>query len=343
MITLRCFPAASPGELPFALCDHGDAIGQAQTFLYELLLKGMSRATLRAYAYDLLAFYRFLSPARTKIEDLSRDHALDFLRTMRSTNAAPRTINRRITVIRSFLNSRKQELGDSLFAAHNRAFYKGRRNRALLGPSRIKSSRPGALRVKVPSTVKFPLQIDAIRAFIKQLRSLRDRAIVALMLCLGLRSSEIIDLQTHDIDLDASFLRVWGKGDKKRILPISPWIKSAITNYIAFERPNVGHTTCFVTLKGKRRGQYMMPEGLRKIFRHRRNKSQLLKDAHPHRFRHTFCTNLIRQRVPLPIVQRLMGHASIDTTLIYTNLSMEDVAAEYHRAMDELARIDADE
>lgn len=342
MITLRHLPSPSPGELPFLLCDRGETIAPAQAFLHELLLKGMSRATLRAYSYDLLAFYRFLISARIGIDGLSRDRALDFIAAMRNAHTAPRTINRRITVIRSFLNAHEQGLGDRLFAAQRPAFYKGRRNGALLGPSRIKAPSPQTLRVKVPSTIRLPLESDAVRSFIAKLKTWRDRAIVSLMLCSGLRSSEIIDLQTHGIDLAASQILVWGKGAKERILPISPSTRNLLANYLAFERPGIAHTTCFVVLKGKRRGQYMTPEGLRKIFRHRR-KPVSLKDAHPHRFRHTFCTNLIRQRVPLPVVQKLMGHASIDTTLIYINLSMEDVAAEYHRAMNELARIDAGE
>lgn len=262
---------------------------------------------------------------------------------LKKLSAAPRTINRRIATLRSFLNAYKEGLGSAMFASNQQPFYKGQRNRALLGPARIKSSKPGALRVKVPSTLKLPLQTETVRSFINELRSLRDRAIVALMLCVGLRSCEIVDLQTHDIDFDASQIRVFGKGGKERLLPISPWIKSALANYLAFERPSMAHTTCFVVLKGKRRGHYMLPEGLRKIFRHRRAKNASLKDAHPHRFRHTFCTNLIRQKVPLPVVQKLMGHANIDTTLIYINLSLEDVSAEYHRAMDELAKIDANE
>lgn len=342
MITLRRSPVTSPNDLPFALCDRGETIQKAQAFLHELLLKGMSKATLRAYAYDLLVFYRFLSSARVDLARLSRDHALDFIAAMRNANAAPRTINRRITVIRFFLNAHEQGLGDRLFSAQRPAFYKGRRNGALLGPSRVKEPAPTTLRVKVPSVLRLPLESNAVRSFIGKLRSWRDRAIVSLMLCSGLRSSEIIDLQTHDIDLAASQILVWGKGAKERILPVSPSTKNLLADYLAFERPSAGHTTCFVVLKGRRRGQYMTPEGLRKIFRHRR-KLLPLRDAHPHRFRHTFCTNLIRQRVPLPAVQKLMGHASIDTTLIYINLSMEDVAAEYHRAMAELARIDAGE
>ncbi|MDP2933880.1 MAG: tyrosine-type recombinase/integrase [bacterium] len=330
-------------EPPFLLFDEFDLMPEPASFLRQLLLKGLSHSTLRAYAYDLLSFYRFMSAAKVSIAGITRKHAIDYISALRKQNAAPRTINRRITVVRTFLNSLKQNMGNDIFASSSPCFYKGRRNHALIGPSRLRKSGPKLLRVKVPTTLKLPLQTDNVRLFISQLRSLRDKAIVALMLCLGLRSCEIINLQTHDIDLDASQIRVRGKGGKERLLPISPWIKSSITKYLAFERLSVDHTTCFVALKGARRGKPMRPEGLRKIFRHRRNKNSFLKNAHPHRFRHTFCTNLIRQKVPLPVVQKLMGHASIDTTLIYINLSMEDVSQEYHRAMDELARIDNNE
>lgn len=343
MISVQSSHSPYLEDPPFMLCNCNESIPEPETFLTKLLLKGVSPSTLRAYAYDLLSFYRFMEATRISLSTLARKHAIDYITMLRKISAAPRTINRRIAAIRSFLNAYKQNLGNDLFASQSQSFYKGQRNRALIGPSRIRKSGHGVLRVKVPTTLKLPLQTDNVRLFIGQLRSLRDKAIVALMLCLGLRSCEIIDLQTHDIDIDASQIRVRGKGGKERLLPISPWIKSSITNYLAFERPSVGHTACFVVLKGKRHGLRMKPEGLRKIFRHRRTKNAFLKDAHPHRFRHTFCTNLIRQKVPLPVVQKLMGHASIDTTLIYINLSLEDVSSEYHRAMDELARIDANE
>lgn len=320
---------------PFLLFDHGEVIGEVSSFLRQLLLRGMANTTLRAYAYDLLSFYRFIDATNLNAPDLTRQRAMDYILMLKRTNAAPRTINRRITVARSFLNHINPGQGDEVFASPSKPFYKGQRNTALLGPSRIKRNGPVSLKVKVPSILQLPLQNNAVRCFVHKLRSYRDKAIVALMLCCGLRSCEVIDLQIHDIDLAAKQIRVWGKGNKERLIPISSWVASSVEQYMAFERLSVDHSTCFVVLKGHRRGQRMMPEGLRKIFRHRR-KSSLLKNAHAHSFRHTFCTNLIRQKVPLPVVQRLMGHASIDTTLLYINLSLEDVTDEYHRAMDEL-------
>lgn len=339
MISIQCSRKLVADEPPCSIYRYGELIPEPAAFLKQLLIKGSSPSTLRAYAFDLLSFYRFLNSSKLSFADLSQKHALRFISALRDNHAAPRTINRRITVVRSFLNFIRQNMGNEFFASASSGFYKGRRNTALLGPSRLKLPRQAILKVKVPSTLKLPLQTGVVHSFISQLRSYRDRAIVALMLCLGLRSCEIQDLQVPDIDLDNSQIRVWGKGNKERLLPISPWIKSTLVSYLSLERPDISHTTCFVVLKGKRRGFYMLPEGLRKIFRYRRKGS--LKDAHPHRFRHTFCTNLIRQKVPLPIVQKLMGHASIDTTLIYINLSLEDVSNEYHRAMAQLEQSNA--
>jgi len=333
MIKLHFVPTTNGSGFSLTRC--GKPVPEVSAFLDYAQLRGMANTTLRAYAYDLLSLCRFVDAANIEVGKLTRQLAMDYILMLKRTNAAPRTINRRITVARSFLNHINPGRGDEVFASTSKPFYKGQRNTALLGPSRIKRCGPVSLKVKVPSPLQLPLQANAVRYFVRKLRSYRDKAIVALMLCCGLRSCEIIDLQVHDIDLAARQIRVWGKGGKERLLPISSWVASSVEQYMAFERPSVPHPACFVVLKGPRRGQPMMPEGLRKIFRHRR-KSTLLKNAHAHSFRHTFCTNLIRQKVPLPVVQRLMGHTSIDTTLLYINLSLEDVADEYHRAMDEL-------
>jgi site-specific recombinase XerD len=340
-MTLAIHRATSIDDPPWLIFRSHDVIAEVRLFLKRHLLLGAASSTLRAYAFDLLALYRFLDAAGLVIDALAPRHAIAWLATLRKASLAPRSINRRIITARSFLNYLRRDSGSLLFAAPRSPFYKGRRNGALLGPSRIKATAPQSLRVKVPVLLKLPLQTDAIRAMIAALRSHRDRAILALMLCSGLRSCEIIRLKLHDLDLDAAALRVSGKGGKERILPISPWIVETLTAYTAIERPASSAIECFLARQGPHRGQPLSQEGLRKIFRTCRKNSPLLAPAHPHRFRHTFCTNLIRQKVPLPVVQKLMGHAAIDTTLLYINLSLEDVAAEYHRAIDNLERIES--
>jgi site-specific recombinase XerD len=338
MITLR--RAIHADDPPFLLLSDQEVIAEVRLFLKRHLLQGAAATTLRAYAFDLLCFYRFLDVAALSIDAMTPRHALSWLAALQKSELAPRSINRRMITARSLLNAHRRDFGSSVFAAPQAPFYKGRRNSALLGPLRIKVAAPRSLRVKVPSKLKLPLSGDATRALLAKLRSHRDRAIVALMLCSGLRSCEIICLKIHDLDFDDAQLRVQGKGGKDRLLPISPWIIETLTAYITLERPTSTSHSCFLVRKGAHRGVPLSLEGLRKIFRTCRKNNALLAPAHPHRLRHTFCTNLIRQKVPLPVVQRLMGHATIDTTLLYINLSLEDVAAEYHRAVAELTRID---
>lgn len=317
----------------FLLLRDNKEITEVSSFLLALEARGLAIATRRAYAYDLLCLHRFLEEKLLAIDRLSSKDALDYLMHLRSINAAPKTINRRITAVRLYLNHRCLS-GGGIFAA-GASFYKGRRNKALLGPSRIKSASK-VLHVKSPQKMAMPIPNDVLRHFFTKLRSFRDQAIASLMLLCGLRCIEVINLKIHDIDLNRFELHILGKGGKERILPFSSQVKLALERYFFFERHKDAHNSCFVVLKGPRRGSPMKPETIRKIFRYRRAIPEL-KDANPHRFRHTFCTSLIRERVPLPVVQKLMGHADIETTLIYTHLSLEDIHAEYQKAIESIA------
>lgn len=155
------------------------------------------------------------------------------------------------------------------------------------------------------------------------------------MLLCGLRSCEVLALQTHDIDVIDDQILVRGKGQKERRLPLSSSVRKALINYLDYERPDRPHSQCFVVLKGRNRGQPLTPEGLRKLFRHQR-KQKGLSRAHAHLFRHTFATHLIRENVSLAVVQKLLGHSDIEVTMGYVHLSLSDVSREYTRAMTAL-------
>ena len=167
------------------------------------------------------------------------------------------------------------------------------------------------------------------------MKKYRDTAIVTLMIFCGLRSCEVLSLDVNDIDLIDDHLRVRGKGGKERILPFPASVRQALSRYLDYERPEVNHSFCFVVLKGPHRGDPLTPAGLRTLFRHRR-KILDIDAANPHKFRHTFCTNMIRQGVSLAVVQKLMGHSDIEVTMGYVHLSIDDVAKEYHQAIAKL-------
>lgn len=323
-----------PQEPPFVLSWGKTIIAPVWQYLRLLHLRGVSKRTIRAYAYDLLAFYRFLEGQNLTLDILQPSHFADFILSQRKDNAAPRTINRRLITVRAFLNFWSEGRGDELFGTCA-SFYKGARNKALLGKSRLKGRRKNWT-VKVPSVLLTPLSGAEIKKFFCGIRKYRDQAIVCLMVFCGLRSCEVLALTVDDIDFIDDLLHVHGKGGKPRILPMAASVRQALQRYLDYERPETNHPKCFVVLKGPHRGQPLTVAGLRTLFRYRRKISHL-QQANAHKFRHTFCTNMIRQGVSLPVVQKLMGHSDIEVTMGYVHLSIDDVAREYHQAMAKIA------
>jgi integrase len=158
------------------------------------------------------------------------------------------------------------------------------------------------------------------------------------MLLCGLRSAEVLRLQLGDVLVEDKQLRIRGKGDRDRVLPLPQVVARSIADYARWERPTRGVSSrLFVVLQGPHRGAPMTLAGLRSLFRHRRRDHAVAR-ANPHRFRHTFGADMARSGVRLPILQRMMGHADATTTLRYIRLSMADIADEYQRAVEELQR-----
>jgi integrase len=175
-----------------------------------------------------------------------------------------------------------------------------------------------------------------VRSFLRSLARYRDLAIVHLMLLCGLRSREVLELELADVVFGDSQLRVRGKGGRDRALPLPELLARLLRQYLQMERPRqCTEPRLFVVLQGRRRGEPMTAAGLRSLFRHRRRRP-LLAIANAHRFRHTFGSDMARAGVRLPILQRMMGHADMKTTLGYIELSLVDVAEEYRRAIDKL-------
>jgi len=179
-----------------------------------------------------------------------------------------------------------------------------------------------------------PLSAEQVARFWKGFRSFRDVAIVALMLLDGLRSCEVLQLQLEDLSLSDARLHVRGKGRKERFLPLSADTLQALQNYLHLERPLTNSPLLFVSLKGRRRGQAMTAAGLRSLFRHHRIISRV-PQANPHRLRHTFGSDMVRAGISLPALMHLMGHAHIQTTMLYVQIAPQDVWREYARAVQQ--------
>lgn len=319
--------------------EHPILIKQANQFLSAAQARGMSPTTIRAYAFDLVIIIRWLGRAQTSIEHMEEKDLLDFISAERSRKSKARSINRRLATMGSFyrfITGRPMRRGPGVFAPT--PYYRGRGYERQLGLRHTGRASRRELRVQVPHDIIEPLRPEQINAFLKSLDRYRDVVLVYLMLLCGLRSSEVLAVEVKDIDPDNGTVCVQGKGNRQRMVPLPPPVSTALAAYLRLERPRRCHTDrVFVTLQGHRRGCAMTPAGLRSLFRWRR-KDPSLHNANPHRFRHTFGTDMARAGLRLPVLQRLMGHCDMLTTLRYINLSMRDVVDEFQRATERLGK-----
>jgi len=313
-------------------------IAPATRFLTSVAARGLSSATVRAYGFDLVTLYRWLEHSQYTLASLSKDKLLQYISAQRVAGAQPTTINRRLSTARllyRFCTGRDLDVAPRIATS----VYAVRRRDRQIGLHVMPRRHRIQLRVKVPYRVVEPLTSAEVRHFLRSLRRYRDLAIVHLMLMCGLRSAEILQLRLGDILTEERQLRVRGKGNRERVLPLPPVVERAITDYVRWERPPGGAASArlFVILQGKHRGRPMTTAGFRSLFRHRR-RDHIVARANPHRFRHTFGADMARAGIRLPILQRLMGHADDATTLRYIQLSMGDISDEYQRAVENLRR-----
>jgi site-specific recombinase XerD len=317
--------------------DDGAIVVEANEFLAALRVRGLSPRTVRAYAYDLALLYRWLRAGNNELEQLTAADLMAFIGHQRKADAQPRSINRRLSTCRLLYRfCTGKEIGRGPGASFPAPHYKGPGRDRCLGLHRLRG-RARKLRVKEPRKLVEPLSPGQVRCFVRSLRRYRDLAIVYLMLLCGLRSREVLGLKLADVVFDEGRLRVLGKGERERMLPLSDMIAQVLRDYIRLERPRRCGAQLFVVLQGRTRSQPMTTAGLRSLFRHRR-RALGLAAANAHRFRHTFGADMARAGVRLPILQKMMGHADSKTTLQYIQLSMADIAEQYRHAIAEIEK-----
>lgn len=324
-----------PSASPFRLLDaQGRQVDWANAFLDAKRLIQRSPRSLRTYAYDLLHFARWAQGAppatpprplaaltQSALEDYLR-HQLD-----QQPPPAPQTVNRRLELVRSLYHFQfgQQIPGQSRF------------QRVVITRSPLGYGRPGrrlvqGLRLAEPRRLIQPLSTEDVACFWNSFKTFRDLALVGLMLKDGLRSAEVLALQLADLKPAEAQLHVLGKGNRPRPVPLTPEILDVLDKYLCLERPRTNSSALFVALKGPARGGPLSAAGLRSLFRYHRLTSRIAR-ANPHRFRHTFGSDMVRGGISLPALQQLMGHAQIRTTMRYVQIAPQDVWREYHRAI----------
>ena len=323
-------------------------------YLGYLADRGFSAQTVRAYAFDLLAFARWLAGEELALSGVTTDVMLRFLawcraaplpgrpggnvysiRDGRSTGYAPATINRRLAAVAGLFGywAMRDPAAPSPLprgAAARRAAA-GERG-GLLG--HLAKPRPRSqLRVREPRRLPRGLDRAETTALLSSFRTDRDRAIAGLMLLSGLRSAEVLGLRVADADIGGGWVRVNGKGDKERRVPIDPDVAGLIQSYLLAERPETSSPVLFIVAKGPHRGQPLTAAGLRRIFRYHRETSGV-PAGHPHALRHSFGTALAEAGTDLAVIQALMGHDHVDSSAAYIHLAPAHVRAAYHAARE---------
>jgi integrase/recombinase XerD len=160
---------------------------------------------------------------------------------------------------------------------------------------------------------------------------LRDRAIIELLYASGLRISELANAKLEHLDLESGMIRVTGKGNKTRLVPVGKKACIALENYLARERPRLvrrkSGNEIFLSVRSTRLTTTRIWQIVKAIAR----RSGLETNIYPHLLRHSFATHLLSNGADLRIIQELLGHADIATTQVYTHVDQQRLKAVHHK------------
>lgn len=284
-----------------------------QNYLSYLELEcGLSTNSLDAYKRDIDEFVRLF-----KIKSdytVSLKIVNEYLTKLHNLNRKPGTIARKISSLRNFY----KYLSENNLVKNNPFEY-----------------------ARVPKIMRYHpdyLSVDEITSILNQPKpeernGLRDSAILELIYGTGIRISELINLKISSIYDEIGFIKIVGKGNRERLVPYGSYASRAVEKYLIEERekirPEKDGEILFLSNRKKRFSRV----GLWKLIKKYARKAVINKEVTPHTFRHSFATHLIEGGADLRTVQELLGHVSISTTQIYTQVDREyllSVHREFH-------------
>ncbi|WP_372679401.1 site-specific tyrosine recombinase XerD [Desulfosarcina sp.] len=275
-------------------------VDQYQTFL--VMEKGLGEKTIAAYSTDLIRFGRFLEKKTTSVSDIDTGLILAYLIHLRNRGLGARSRARHLVSLRGFFK--------------------------FLTAEKIIEKNP-AQQVDLPKIgLRLPdvLTVSDVEALIdapdrNQPEGLRDAAMLELLYGAGLRVSELIRLAMTGINLEAGFVRVFGKGSKERVVPVGRMALNAIHDYLDRSRPLLLKNRSSVDLFVTRRGSAMTRQSFWNLVNRYGRLAKIKKKISPHSLRHSFATHLLEGGADLRAVQMMLGHADISTTQIYTHVA----------------------
>ncbi|AFU99546.1 tyrosine recombinase XerC [Simiduia agarivorans] len=270
----------------------------------------LSSHTCAAYARDLAKLQQFCAQRNLGLADLDVHAVRQCLAQQHRAGLAGKSLRRWLSALRSF-------------------FAYGVRQRWLAADPAAGITAP-KVEKKLPAT----LDVDEVGQLLNFSQddslSSRDLAMLELTYSSGLRLAELAGLDVTDLDLSDATVRVTGKGNKSRVLPVGRMAVRALRQWLK-ERADLaaaGETALFVSQRGSR----ISHRRIQQLFGEHSLRQQLDKAVHPHMLRHSFASHMLESSSDLRAVQELLGHANISTTQIYTHLDFQHLAKVYDQA-----------
>ena len=324
---------AAGAHSPFRVVeqDSGRDVGWINRYLDREYVRRLANKSLYSYAHSLLHFVRWWESVHHTGDifeaELADSTLLDYIRFQSSKQPQPSasTINDRVACADRAIRNEFPDAPCQAAPGFHQVYL--HRRPLGLGRPRFDLSR---LRIREPKLTIVPLSVDEVARFWSSFRTARDLAIVGLMLMHGLRSAEVMALNRDDVLLSEGQLRVRGKGDDA--LPaLGPRDHATARSLLATGATRSLLGGAVRRVERTRARPTHDTGGIALLFRYHRRTTGV-KIANPHRFRHTFASDMVRAGISLPALMQLMGHADIETTLHYVQVSPQDVYLQYARA-----------
>ena len=280
---------------------------------YLLIEKGLSKATLGSYSEDVIRYQEFLhGKGVDRLSDTDTPLILKHLISLRNTGLGARSRARHLVSIRGLYRFAVQEK----LLKHD--------------PSKLVDL--PKLSLKLPDV----LAVDEVCRLLNTPDTnkpvgVRDAAMLELLYAAGLRVSELVSLKLQDINLEAGFVRVFGKGAKERVVPIGLPAKKKIAFYIENARKIALKNQLSPYLFIARAGKPITRQGFWKLLQRYADQAQIHKKISPHSLRHSFATHLLEGGADLRAVQIMLGHVDISTTQIYTHITRKHLKELHHK------------
>ena len=289
---------------------------EIQSFIdYLKFEKRYSNHTIISYGNDLSSFFNYLKYQyeTNKLNDISHSIIRSWIASLREQQLTARSINRKISSLRSFLKFHlKQGNITQLPTANTVAPKMNKRLPAFL---------------KEPETLEL---LESLNSSTEDWKSLNAKMLISLFYATGMRLSELINLKERQLDFGRSQVRVLGKGNKERLIPVNKEIMAAIRHYQDLKRKefDTKEEVLLVTEKGKK----MYPRYAWLAVNRSLALSSTLDKKSPHVLRHTFATHLMNNGADLNAVKELLGHSSLAATQVYTHNTIEKLKEVYKKA-----------